>query len=212
MINFNIGEVLKEVGITGLMIAIFDALKNTVKDGAKEAGDVLKKKITEELIEEKRGEMLGFLRSLAANDLKASKTLLDRQVARQGCEPRNYKDKNGINQPYLPGDENTFVKLLTKLYMALDEPDEQNTRVQVFVWLGNLEDEEFDSRLEFLNHDVVLQYAKLLLAKARVLIDQFSSSSVYKQIDQKAAGLATIIDEKVQNPSWFGRLANRLIR
>lgn len=199
MINFNLGEILKEVGIVGLIAGIMDMAKDAFRNGVKKVGDGVVAKITKELEEEKRAEMLAFIRSLAAIDLKASKQLLKRQMDRQECKARTYGD----NKPYVPGDENSYVKLLTKLYIALSKPDEQNTRVQVFVWLGNLDDEEFDSRLEFLSHDVVLQYAKLLLAKVKVLIDQF---------DQTAAGLAIGIDEKVQNPSRFGKLANWLIK
>ena len=192
MMNLNPGELLKEIGITGLIIAIVEAAKEAFKDGAKKVGDKIVIKITKEMEEEKRAEMLAFIRSLAAEDKLASDTLMERQQARQRCQKRSYEPY----KPYEPGDENKFVKLLTKLYIALDELDERNARTQVFIWLGNINDEDFDARLEFLDHDIALQYLKWALVKAKALINRFCSSDVYKKIDGKAIVLADQIKEK----------------
>ena len=210
-INLNFTEILKEMGIAGVMVGIMDAIKEALKDGAKKAGEVATDKILKKF-EERRDEMLAFIRGLSAIDPYASATLLRRHEERNFCQKRSYSD-----ECYKPGDENEFVELLTKLYVALDEPDERNIRIQVFKWLGNIPDKEFDARLEFLKHDVVLQWLKKFLGYAKQAINKFYSTNVenlglYQELDRKAAQLAQRINQRVQNPSRFGRIAKRLIR
>jgi len=147
----NFGEILREIVIAGAMAGIMDGLKNGLKDGGKKASERIIKKF-----EESRAELLAFIRSLAAIDKKASETLIQRQRVRQLCEKRSYPPY----EQYQPGDEDRYVELLTKLYRVLDEPEEKEMRKEIFKWLGRLSDEDFDATLEFLHHDVFIQWLK----------------------------------------------------
>jgi hypothetical protein len=199
MLNLSLIEILKEIGIAGLMASIMDAAKGAVKDGVKKAGDAVFTKISKEMEEEYRVRLLTFIRELAIIDPWASAQFIRRHEDRQFCRPRTY----GNHKSYVSNDENKYVMLLSKLYIGLDEPEEQNARVQIFKWLGNIPDEEFDSRIEFLNHDMVIQYATRLLKKAGTLLNN---------IDQKAGQWAQSVNHHTQNPSRFGKIAKRLFR
>lgn len=211
--KLNLGELLKEMGIAGLVAGIMDTARDAVKDGVKKVGDATITKITKEMEEEYRDRLFAFIRSLATIDPYASAQLIRRHEDRQYCRPRRY----GSHDPYVYGDENKFVKLLSKLYIGLDEPDEQNARVQIFIWLGHLSNKEFDSRLEFLNHDVVVQYIKRALGVVKGTINQLYSTDrqhpgLYQQVDRRANKWAKTVNKRTQNPSRFGRIARRLIR
>lgn len=162
-----------DVGISGTVATVLDTLKNGVH-----------KKLTQE----HRAEMLAFVRSLAAIDPQASENLLRRQRERQTWQPRSYDAKN----PYVPGDENLLVELLTKLYKALDEPEKRETRKQTFKWLGRLDDEKFDATLEFLNHDVLKQWSKRL----GLWFKKIEGGSLFPKLDQEAKGIAAEIQKK----------------
>lgn len=146
MTLFNSKEIGKEIVISGVIAGLIDFLR-----------DLFGKKIPktiEKKFEESRDEMLTFIRGL--DDRKASKNLLDRWQARELCQPRSY----GKKEPYKHGDEIRFTERLTKLYKSLDEPQEKWQRVEMFKWFGRMADEEFDLFLEFLNHDLVMQWLK----------------------------------------------------
>lgn len=157
MIDLRIGEILKEMGIAGAMAALLDAAKNGVQKMAPIVGekvaDVAGKKISKKLDEEYRGEMLAFLRKLAAYDAIASENLLRRQQDRQFCHKHSYDENN-----YQPGEEDRYIELLRKLYKSLDQPEEENLRMQTFIWLGRMSDKKFDATQEILHNDVFLQY------------------------------------------------------
>jgi len=154
-LNAKAKEIGKEILISGIMAGLIDLLR-----------DVLGKKIPERIgkkFEEYRDEMMTFIQGL--DDRKASKNLWSRWKVRELCQPRSY----GKKEPYKHGDEINFVERLTRLYKSLDEPQEHWQRVEVFKWLGRMEDEEFDLFLEFLNHDLIMQWFKrswLLLKEA----------------------------------------------
>ncbi len=180
-------EILKEIVVTGVIAGGLDALRN----GAKKTGDVVVDKIISKM-EERRGEMLAFIRGLAQRDSQSSKNLLERQRVRQFCQPRSYGEDK---KPYVPGDEDHFVTLLTKLYIALDEPHEKKIRTEVFVWLGRLSDEDFDATIEFLHHDVFIQWLKRSWGWVKNIGSKLSSDDkqnpgFYQRTDQKANGLA----------------------
>ncbi|MEK7146665.1 MAG: hypothetical protein AAB772_00225 [Patescibacteria group bacterium] len=147
-------EVFKEVGIAlGLDIL----MKELSKKGAREGSRIIVKKLTDE----HRAEVLVFIvRELAQADQIAADNLLRRQKMRQFCEGK-----------YQPGDEDKYVTLLAKLYLTLDGTDgsgkekadgqkERDSRLQIFRWLGGISDPDFDAALEFLNHDVFIQWLK----------------------------------------------------
>lgn len=150
-----LGEILKEIIVSGLVAGGLDAVKNGLKKTGEKAGEKVAEKIISKM-DERRGEMLAFIRGLVKRDPIASDNLLRRQRERQFCLPRSYGNK----ERYVPGDEDHFVTLLTKLYIALDEPHEKTIRTEIFVWLGSLSDEDFDATIEFLHHDVFIQWFK----------------------------------------------------
>jgi len=208
-------EMLKEVIVSGVIAGGLDALKN----GAKKAGDATVEKIISRM-DERRGEMLAFIRGLAARDPLASENLIRRQRERQFCHPRSY----GAREPYLAGDEDRFVTLLTKLYIALEQPDEKIVRREIFVWLGRLSDEDFDATIEFLHHDIFIQWLKRSWGWIKNVGSKVSSrisstglcqkiGSLATQIDQRAEHLADEITQGTQNRranSLLGRLASRM--
>lgn len=105
-------------------------------------------------LDERRVETLNFISGqLAGANRVASANLLRRQAARQRCEPRSY----GTRATYLHGDENAMMRLLGKVYSGLASPTELQQRVQMFKWLGCLDDEQFDSAIEALRDDRVAQ-------------------------------------------------------
>jgi len=146
-------ELLKEIGV----VAVFDAVKERLKTeaGREVVGQVLEK--VKKSLEESRAELMAFVIKLGVEEPTASKNLKQRQEDRQLLRPRNY----GKYEPYKYGDETKYVNLLTKLYKALDEPEEEEERKEVFKFLGHMPDEEFDTFLEFLNHDIVIQWIKM---------------------------------------------------
>jgi len=144
--NAKVKEIVKEILISGVIAGLIDLLRDVF-------GKKIPKRI-EKKFEECRDEMMTFIQGL--DDRKASKNLWERWKARELCKPRSY----GQKEPYEPGDEIDFAERLTKLYRSLDEPQEQYQRIEMFKWLGRMEDEEFDLFLEFLNHDVISQALK----------------------------------------------------
>lgn len=144
--NAKAKEIGKEIVISGIMAGLIDFFR-----------DVFGKKIPqgiEKKFVESRDEMLTFIQGL--DDRLASKNLLERWKKRQLCKPRSYGEK----EKYKYGDEIDFAERLTKLYKSLDEPQERWQRVEMFKWFGRMNDEEFDLFIEFLNHDVVIQWLK----------------------------------------------------
>lgn len=164
--KFNLGEIFKEVVIAGVIAGLVDGFKV----GARKEGEIVAEKIVKKF-EEHRAEMFAFLRSLAAKDEEASKKLFERQRIRKLCQNKSYSDEK-----YKPGDEDLYVELLTKLFMALNEPSEQNTRREIFKWLGHLSDEDFDLTLEFLRHDVFVQWIRRFWGGFKAVSNEFYSA------------------------------------
>ena len=142
-------EIVKEIGVATGVNVVMEKMKAKVGEHAAEE---VKKKLTDE----HRAELLAYLGELGAYNEVASKNLLRRQAERNAQVPRSY----GGHEKYKPGDEDRYVTLLTKLYLALNDEHEKNARMETFGWLGEMSDEEFDAALELLNHDVILQYAQ----------------------------------------------------
>ncbi len=153
-------EILKEIAIAvGFDVAF--------KKFAEKEGVALAQFVEKKLTDEHRAELLAFIRELATYDKEASDKLLDRQRQRQYCARKTYPDAHGNYATYAPGEEDRLVTLLTKLYMALaDNHEERSSRIEVFTWLGHMEDREFDAALEFLHHDVIFQWFQ----KARQIV------------------------------------------
>lgn len=202
--------ILSDFLVAGVVASLLDALKN----GAKKAGDKAVEKIISKM-DERRGEMLAFIRGLVARDKEASETLIKRQHDRQFCRQRSYGEK----KQYLPGDEDTYVTLLTKLYIALDESDEEIARQEIFVWLGRISDEDFDATIEFLHHDIFVQWLKRSWISIKNKLGIFGSVPASlrkagsktldagKKIDRVAGDLGTRWSQNIQNrkPSWLAR-------
>lgn len=166
MAKFNLGEIFKEVVIAGVIAGLVDGFKV----GARKEGEIVAEKIVKKF-EEHRAEMLAFLRGLAASDKEASEKLFERQRIRSLCQKKFYSEER-----YKPGDEDLYVELLTKLYMALNEPSEKEIRVEVFKWLGHLSDEDFDLTIEFLKHDVFIQWLRRFWGGFKTISKEFYSA------------------------------------
>src|SRR3989344_2590715 len=85
-----------------------------------------------------------------------------RILERQKRRLANSLKPDGVNK-YLPGDENKMVQLLSELYEALNQTEEEKKRrIDVFTSLGNLPDEEFDVQMAMLEDDRYLQMIKFV--------------------------------------------------
>ncbi len=200
-INLNLGEIIKEVGIAGAMAALIEGLKEGAKNGGKKVGEKAVEKIAKKF-EEYRDEFLAFVRSLASHGIEgraAFDNLQRRWKARQLCQPRTYS----TNEPYKPGDEDIFVDRLTKLYISLNEPQERDTRIEVFKWLGCMPDEEFDVFLELLNHDFIIQWIRRSWMWLKEVWGKFYSTDpqvpgLYQQLDKKLNQKLAPVNKRVK--------------
>ena len=145
-------EIVKEVGVATGVNVVMEKMKQ-------KTGEVVAEEVRKKLTDEHRAELLSYLRGLSVYSERASKNFLRRQAERQMQMPRSY----GNHEKYKPGDEDRYVTLLAKLYLALDDEHEKSARIQTFKWLGEMGDEEFDNALEMLHNDVILQYFKKAL-------------------------------------------------
>ncbi|MEY4731575.1 MAG: hypothetical protein RL681_521 [Candidatus Parcubacteria bacterium] len=126
--------------------ALWDVLKKLV---AERAADGFKKSF-----EEQRAALLAYI--LTLTDREASKNLLAWHKKRQQQVP-----------PYTYGDENRFVKLLTKLFTALEKPEQKKVRDKVFSKLGRMSESDFNLALDFLEHDFLKQLYKKVVAAVK---------------------------------------------
>ncbi len=183
--DFSAGEVGKELGITAGGIAVFELLRKAwglMKVGSRTAAaEVIRevgskaaaetaKKVQAKMSDHYRAKLLVFLQKMESSteprQQSAAKTIRKRQEDRQFCRPRSYSD--GGN--YRPGEENLLVNCLGKV-LILKEPEKEvaaeaaateKETINFFVWLGELPPQEFDSAIEFLNHDIVMQWLRML--------------------------------------------------
>ncbi len=96
-----------------------------------------------------------------------------------------HKKRDDCQTPYGPGDEDLFVKLLTKLYIAL--ADNPQARLQTFITLGRMTEEDFNHKLNFLENDIVSQWLRRI-GITLTQVDNFGA----QQLDQ----LITWMDTK----------------
>lgn len=118
-------------------------------DGKAQSGaEKIAKYVVRRTFTDSRAILLNFiLQEVFAEDETASNNLLEWHEKRTKCLP-----------PYKPNDENRFVKLLTKLYNALESSP--HDRLKTFVTLGRMTENEFNLKLDFLENDVVAQWLK----------------------------------------------------
>lgn len=201
----NFKEIGREFGISVIVDVILDKMRKGVGMIAADTAEKIKKKLTDE----KRAELLSFLRELAAygeNGKKASETLLRRQRDRQERKALAYDPR----KKYLPGSEDEFVTLLTKLFIALsDDERELESRIATFIWLGEMEDLEFDAKLEFLKHDVVLQYGRRIPHVIREmwlefkdLSKEFGLEKSLRKVDASVGGKMQQINDGLEKHWW----------
>lgn len=123
--------------------------------------------------DEARGEMIAFISSLP--DDYASVNLHRRHLDRMKCKNKTYPNKDvNRNEKYLIGSEDLFSDVLTKLFVAMngsekstqDEANlEKEMREEIFINLGNMNDEEFDSSLEMLyQRPAIVNYIRKMIA------------------------------------------------
>jgi len=161
--------IAREFGVAVLVDIVFNKMRGRVS--AEDMAEKIKKKLTDE----KRAELLAFLRKLEGYEKVdppvAARNLLRRQRDRQQGKELSYKP--GVR--YQSGSEDEYVTLLTKLFIALsDDEQEFESRIETFLWLGNMDDEEFDATLEFLKHDVVLKYGRKIPYAIQDMLCEFN--------------------------------------
>ena len=140
--------VAASIGVPALLRAFREGF---LEKKSKEAGEKAYDKFFADRI---RAKLMLFIRNLAKENPTASSNLFKRQEDRQFLRARSY----GNEAPYEPGDEDFMVAMLGKIFMAFEDNGEQ--KLEVFEWLGMLNDEDFDSALEFIHHDAFLQFLR----------------------------------------------------
>ncbi|MEK7520018.1 MAG: hypothetical protein AAB581_02120 [Patescibacteria group bacterium] len=148
-----IPEFIRELGgALGLDILF----KGLTRESARVVIEELKKKVTDE----HRAELLVYIRGLIGygpEGINASAALLRRQQMRKEQRERAYAP----HAKYESWSEDEFVTLLSKLYLFLsDTVQERESRREVFLWLGNVGDQEFDAFIQTLHHEKILQLIK----------------------------------------------------
>lgn len=184
-------EIVKEIGVATGVNVVMEKMKAKMGD---QVAEEVKKKLTDE----HRAELLAYLCGLEAYSKKASKSFLRRQAERQVLAPRSYGD----HDKYKPGDEDRYITLLTKLYLALDDEHEKNARIQTFKWLGEMSDEEFDAVLEVLHHDVILQYFKKAWWIVQLAWEKFRANQTINKCGIEAVSELTDLNTWLNNQWW----------
>ncbi|MBI3638397.1 hypothetical protein HY227_01480 [Candidatus Wolfebacteria bacterium] len=184
-------EVAKE-GVLAILGAIFwDLIKTFFRNSAHKGGEIAAEKLTKKFAE-RRDEMLSFIRGLVSRGgsaKRASQNLIKRWEKRQKRAKKSYR-VNGKVAYYKPYDEAIFAERITKLYTSLDEKGERKARIEIFIWIGNMSDEEFDLFLEFLNHDIVIQFLRrswewLKWAWPHIYCSDLKNPGLYQQFKEK---------------------------
>lgn len=176
--------------------------RDLAKGEAKELGGTLATKIQQLIKQNPRVELLYVLLALEPEDAeKLWKRHLD--AIREGTE-------------------NDFIVALgNALPKNVDNTVDIERAKRIFSQLAKMEEAQFCQVIEELNHDPIAQKLRHWLkhgkniAEAIVLTMAYTSGVAVRhmeKIDNKAAELAVKINERVDNPSRFGRIARRLIR
>lgn len=124
-----------------------------------------------------KAELLGFIKNLENTSPKASKNFLERYERRKKWQEHGYE----------PGDASEFVELLAQLFRHLEDAPKE--REKLFVWLGGMDDQEFDVLLTFLKHDKFSDWLKNSWRWARVNAREFHklASRAWKSVSQNQA-------------------------
>jgi len=145
-----IAELFRELFIGGFMAGLVHIFVNQFKGKARHTGEAIGASVAqaaEKSLEEHRSELFKFLRNrLSGVDPEAAERIEEFLKAR-----RNLSE-------YSPRDENIAVSVLVDLYMHLNEPSEEQDRIEVFRTLGQGTREDFDHAIEFLNNDMAWQW------------------------------------------------------
>lgn len=125
-------------------------------DALKEGGKKTVERLSKAAFETHRHELLPKIKGLEAEDSEASKNLLNWWTKRQKLGV--WMDAEKKSHRYKHGDEAKFEKNMTDLTMYLNQ--DENVQKQVLIWLGNMEEYEFNIILELLEFDTFLQWFK----------------------------------------------------
>ncbi len=135
---------------------IVEGIKGTIKEWSQKKGQKAAEGIIK-AIEAERVKLFISGIELEAHDRVAAQNLMRRWQLRQLRESRTY----GIHEPYVYGDENRMTKILTTLFVAMDDnPQDRQQRIETFVRLGRMSDQQFDTSLEILHDDTVMQWLR----------------------------------------------------
>lgn len=137
----NILEILRE---TAISLGVHTALQKTAADATVEGG----KKIIQKIMDNDRAVLLTIIRTGIANS---------------GPFPVMWEryEKTLQENGGMPGEENRWVTLLSRLVVALKKEPEKLKKV--FLDLENINDNQFKEVLYFLEHDPVQQIFKKII-------------------------------------------------
>jgi hypothetical protein len=157
---------------------VVSALKGALTEKGVEKGTEIVTERLRKRFEEHRDEMWSHVLITLAHDRDpvASENLKRRQRERNRHGVRTYGD----TKPYEYGDEDYMVKTLSDLWESLGEEHEYELRLDVFEYLGMMDDEHFDDTLDAFNNDGLKQYfikSLLLVHRAGTEVHQLLVTS-----------------------------------
>lgn len=114
--------------------------------------------VEQRIKDEHRVELFSFLELDLRTGSAAEKRAAERLLLLQQMKNRKAEKPYKKGECYKAGDEDHFIHILTKLYVTLDAPEHHDARRELFKKLGNEDFEVIDNKIEFLNHDVAMQW------------------------------------------------------
>lgn len=162
-------------------------------------------KAKEKLTDTSRVKLVELFRIMEGRNKIAAENLQRHQRERNDGAVISYKPEipGKPRERYRPGSENTLNELLAKTYLRYDDSEMgQEARLEMFEWLGEMSDEKFDATLEAINHDVVMQYIRLIpyavkdaLTAVMQMIEDIGKDETLHKLD---VYVATQLDEFIE--------------
>lgn len=203
------GEIIEET-LWGFVAKLFtggfkDLFSSAAQKGIETAQDRAKKG------EEYRHELAAWInKDLRDADLNAAKNLLRRWSAREQNQKRTYYV--GRSKPeYEPGSESFMIHVLGKVFEHLDPENEseenrereEEARLELFKFMGNMEDKEFDSFLVVLHNDTFEQW----VVKAWHYVSKFGQEG-YRIAKKVAKALQVKMENAIPEPDQVKNAVN----
>ncbi|MDX1535506.1 MAG: hypothetical protein R3346_01975 [Candidatus Spechtbacterales bacterium] len=196
IVNF-IKELVKEFAAEGLVDIARGGNGKVASTVAKVATDRIKKS------GEYRHELVSFWRyELKQADSDAAESFIRRHRMREKREKRTYYVGRS-KPPYEAGSEQFMINVLGEVYKNLDpnkekeenREREREARLELFTYMGNLSDKEFDSFLVMLHNDTVRQW----ITKAWETASHFGKEA-YKAAERAVSATLQKIESIIPEP------------